>query len=71
MKLKQIPEVDIDYVEIYAKKLKQDSRFFKQQKELIESQLKSSSQLAKQRFPKENFKITMRNHLRKIGILKP
>jgi len=24
----------------------------------------------KQRFPKENFKINMRNHLRKIGILK-
>lgn len=71
MKLKQIPKTDIDYVEIYAKKLKQDSKFFKQQKKLIESQLKSSSQLTKQRFPKENFKISVRNHLRKIGILKP
>ncbi len=70
MKLKQIPKTDLDYVEIYARKLKENSKFFKQQKKLIESQLKSSSQLAKQKFPKENFKITMRNHLKKIGVLK-
>ena len=71
MKLKQIPKNDLDYVEIYAEKLKQNSKFFKQQKKLIESQLKSSSQLTKQRFPKENFKVNIRNHLRKIGLLKP
>ena len=66
-----IPKTDLDYVEIYAEKLKENPKFFKQQKKLIESQLKSSSELIKQRFPKENFKISMRNHLRKIGILKP
>jgi hypothetical protein len=71
MKLKQIPKTDLDYVEIYARELKNNSKFFKQQKKLIESQLKSSSQLAKQRFPSKNFKISMRNHLRKIGLLKP
>jgi len=71
MKLKQIPKTDLDYVEIYAENLKNNPKFFKQQKKLIESQLKSSSELTKKRFPKENFKITMRAHLKKIGVLKP
>jgi len=33
---------EFDYVEFYAKKLREDNSFFVQQKSLIDSQLKSS-----------------------------
>jgi len=69
MKLKQIPKTDLEYVEIYAEKLKENPKFFKQQKELIDSQLINSSALIKQRFSKENFKARIRDNLRKLGIL--
>ncbi len=69
MRLKKIPRTDLEYVEFYAKKLKENPEFFKQQKELIESQLESSSSLAKKRFPKEDFKIQARIYLKKIGLL--
>jgi len=69
MKIKRIPEEDIDYVEIYAEKLKNNPKFFKQQKELIDSQLTISSDLTKKRFSKENFKSEVREHLRGIGVL--
>ena len=35
----------LDYVEMYANKLKEDNRLFAQQKMLIESQLKGSASL--------------------------
>ena len=44
------PKTDLDYVELYAEKLKKDNRLFKQQKKLIESQLKSSSSLFRNMF---------------------
>ena len=69
MKLKQIPKSDLDYIEIYAKKLKENPNFFKQQKELIESQLSSSSDLTKKRFSGENFKTQARDHLKEIGVV--
>lgn len=68
MKLKQMPKTDLDYIEVYAKKLIENQEFFKQQKELIESQLLSSSALTKQRFSKENFKAQVRAHLKEIGV---
>ncbi len=68
MELKQIPKTDLDYIEIYAKKLKENPKFFKQQKELIESQLASSSEITKKRFSKENFKTQARVHLKEIGV---
>ncbi len=33
------PKNDLDYVELYAERLKEDNRLFKQQKKLIESRL--------------------------------
>ncbi len=68
MRLKQIPKSDLDYIEIYAEKLRENPEFFKQQKELIESQLSSSSDLTKKRFSKENFKAQVRAHLKEIGV---
>lgn len=59
---------DIDYVELYAEKLKNDNRLFKQQKVLIESQMKSSSSFFKNAF-KGNFKRNARAYLKKTGIL--
>ena len=68
MKLKQIPKTDLDYIKIYAEKLRENPKFFKQQKELIESQLSSSSDLTKKRFSRENFKVQARAHLKEIGV---
>ncbi len=68
MRLRQIPKTDLDYVELYAKKLRENPEFFKQQKELIESQMSSASALTKQRFSKENFKVQARAHLKEIGV---
>lgn len=59
MKLK----TDLDYVEFYANKLKLDNSIFKQQKKLIESQLKSSSDIFRKKFGK-NFKINARKYLK-------
>ena len=61
---------DLDYVEFYAKKLKEDSTIFKQQKILIESQLKASSQLFKNMFGEKNFKQNARKYLREVGLIK-
>ena len=69
MRLNQIPKSDLDYIEVYAKKLRENPEFFKQQKELIESQLSSSSDLTKKRFSKENFKTQVRAHLKEIGVV--
>lgn len=59
----------IDYVKFYAERLKQDNSIFKQQKLLIESQLKSSSSLFKNMF-KKNFKEEARCYLKKRGLIK-
>lgn len=61
------PRTDMDYVELYAKKLKEDNSLFRQQKKLIESQLKSSSSLFKNMFGKADFKENARKYLRKIS----
>ncbi len=64
----KVPKSDLDYIEIYARKLKENPELFKQQKELIESQLSGSSELAKKRFSEENFKANARAHLKEIGV---
>ena len=68
--LQKKPETDLDYVEIYAIKLKKDNSLFEQQKKLIESQLKSSSSVFRNSFGKGNeFKLQVREYLRKIRLL--
>ena len=64
MKLKQIPKTDLDYVGIYAEKLKENPSLFRNQKELIESQLESSSALIKKRFSGKNFKTNARHYIK-------
>lgn len=62
---------DLDYVEIYAKRLKEDNSYFKQQKGFIESQFKSSHCLFNHSFGKgQNFKRHARQYLRERGLLK-
>jgi len=63
--MKNKPKTDLDYVEFYAEELKKNPEIFKQQKELIESQLKSNSDLTKKRFSKKNFKSQVRDYLKK------
>ena len=60
---------DLDYVEFYANMLKNDNRFFAQQKMLIESQMQSSSLIFKKMLGKKNFKNNARQYLRKVGLL--
>lgn len=60
---------DLDYVELYAKKLKEDNQLFKQQKILIESQMHSSASIFKNMFGNKNFKENARKYLRKIGLI--
>jgi hypothetical protein len=65
-----IPITDLEYVELYANKLKNDNSLFKQQKKLIESQLHSSSAIFKTMFGNgKNFKINARKYLNKIGLI--
>ena len=61
------PKTDLDYVELYAEKLKKDNRLFKQQKKLIESQLKSSSSLFRNMFGKADFKEKARKYIKDIS----
>ena len=62
------PKTDLDYIELYAEKLKKDNRLFKQQKALIESQLKSSSSLFRNMFGKTCFKEKARKYIRKVSL---
>lgn len=59
---------DLDYVQLYAEKMKEDNTLFKQQKKLIEAQLRGSSSLFRKMFS-ENFKVQAREYLRKVGLL--
>ena len=64
------PRTDLDYIELYANKLKIDNSLFKQQKMLIESQLHGSSDLFRKMFgTQKSFKINARKHLREIGLI--
>ncbi len=61
-----IPKTRLDYIELYASRLKEDNSLFKQQKKLIESQLKSSSSLFRNMFGTgKAFKVNARIYLKK------
>jgi len=64
------PITDMDYVELYAEKLKKDPSLFKQQKMLIDSQIKASQSLFTNMFGVgEEFKKNAREYLKGIGLL--
>ena len=63
------PLKNLDYVELYSEKLRENSDLFIQQKKLIETQLHSSSSLFKS-VCGNNFKLEARKYLRGIGLLK-
>lgn len=67
--MKKVPITDMDYVELYAKKLKNNPELFQQQKMLIESQLKASRELFMKRFGEKNFKENARKYLQGIGLI--
>ncbi len=56
---------DMDYVKIYAKKLREDNMLFVQHKKLVDSQINSSRSLFKRMFGEE-FNKKAREYLRKI-----
>jgi len=65
-----IPKTDLDYVEFYAEKLKSDNSVFRQQKKLIESQLKSSSETFRTLLGAgPDFKKNARAYLKKIRLI--
>lgn len=65
-----MPKTDLDYVTLYANKLKEDNSIFKQQKKLIESQLNSSSAIFKKMFGTgKAFKTQARKYLKKAGLM--
>ncbi|MEK6969496.1 MAG: hypothetical protein AABW48_03645 [Nanoarchaeota archaeon] len=59
---------DLDYVELYARKIEKDNSLFKQQRKLIESQFKGSSSLFRNMFSKD-FKSGARRYLKERGLL--
>ena len=61
------PKTDMDYVELYAERLKEDNSLFKQQKKLIESQLRGSSSLFRNMFGQTHFKENARKYLKSIS----
>ena len=63
-----MPKTNLDYVEMYAKKLKIDNKLFSQQKSLIESQMQISQSFFLNRFGK-NFKAKAREYLMKRGLI--
>ena len=64
------PVKDSDYVELYANSLKENNKFFKQHKMLINGQILASRQIFRKKFGEgEDFKKNARDYLRKLGIL--
>ncbi len=60
---------DLDYVEYYAKRLREDSSLFKQQKMLIDSQIASSRELFNAKFKNQDFKTQARKYLHECNII--
>ena len=63
------PLIDLDYVNYFAQRLRDNPSLFKDNKLLIDSQIKSSKEIFLKRFGKKNFKENARKYLREIGIL--
>ena len=69
IKLSKIPKTDLDYVEIYAENLRTNPELFKQQKMLIDSQIKSSRSFFQNRFKGKDFKTEARIYLGERGLI--
>lgn len=67
----KLQKSDLDYVELYAEKLKEDNDLFRQQKRLIEAQLKASSSLFRNMFSGEDFKKNAREYLKSRDLITP
>lgn len=63
------PITNYDYVELYARKLKEDNSLFKQQKKFLEAQFKSSASLFSNWFVGKDFKTEARKYLRGRGLI--
>lgn len=64
------PVKDLDYVELFAKKMKEDNSLFKEQKRLIESQMKANRSLIRNMFSENDFESEARLYLKRLGIIK-
>jgi len=64
------PKTDLDYIEIYAEKLKKDNRLFEQHRIFIESQLKASLSLFHNMFSESDFKKEARKYLKERLLIK-
>ncbi len=69
--MKKVPIKDIDYVILFAEKLKESPELFNNQKVFIEGQFRSSRDLFTKSFGKgDRFKLFARKYLAKRGIIK-
>lgn len=68
-RIKKVPLTYLDYIELYAEELNKNPELFKQQKKLIESQLKSSRQIFMRKFGEKNFKENARIYLKERGLI--
>ncbi|MBI4014805.1 MAG: hypothetical protein HY365_02520 [Candidatus Aenigmarchaeota archaeon] len=67
---RKVPKTRLDYVELYAERLKSDPSIFEQQRMLIESQLESSRQVFRSMLGDgDDFEQRAREYLRKIGMI--
>ncbi len=69
MEIKIKPKTNLNYVEIYSQKLKENSKLFSQQKSLINSQIKSSKSLFKHFGKGEKFKQNARQYLKGVKLI--
>ena len=60
---------DLDYIELYAKKLNENPKIFNQQKMLIDSQITASQQFFKNAFKNGDFKTQARKYLKSVKLI--
>ncbi len=70
MILKKAPKADRDYVIFYAENLRADNSLFRQQKRLIDSQLRSSKSFFSNLLGTKNFNEKAREYLKNRKLLK-
>ena len=63
------PITNNDYVELYARKLRDDNSLFIQQKKLLEAQFKGSASLFSNWFAGKDFKTEARKYLHKRDLI--
>ena len=67
--MKNPPITDLDYVKLFAQKLKENPSLFQDHKNFINSQIRTSQEIFLSHFGKKHFKENARKYLRKIGLL--